>query len=571
MATTRPVIIVELLLDRCDNEWGDAPCTAAGDAPCYRTRCTCQDATNYSASSVTYRFTLEGQPVPVGVQAYPCVSSVSHIPTRIDFKNGLGRGDQLSVECADFEDYGELLDPYWARRDTHVAASFFSRLKRLNKHYARRTMRVLRGEVDVAGVPTTAVSGWSTQTYVLEKIDGPSSGRVSISCQDLLSVLDTTQVPRASTGELNAALNSTDAAFSVVSGDGSQYGSAPFTIRVDDEIMTVGARSTDAFSSVSRGQWGTTAAAHDQYAKVQICLTWSAADVDDVWVDILEAAGIATASIDTTTAAEEVDLWVAISATGCISQPTKAGDLTAALAQQYGLITWWDAESQLCKLHGIHPLMPDDTITEIDDNAHIVGRSVRIEERDEERISRLDCYYGVRDWSKSLTEPDNYLRRVLAIDGSAEDTAEYDEVRDARQLFCYFTGSTSEAELDATAQRILARFRDAPRRIRFETVSEYAASIKPGQLVSLMARELVNDDGEPYSVACWVVSKARKSDIVWSFECIQDSDQTSARWWYWNSETAPAYDSATDEEKLCAFWADDATEKVGDDAPYCWI
>jgi hypothetical protein len=181
------------------------------------------------------------------------------------------------------------------------------------------------------------------------------------------------------------------------------------------------------------------------------------------------------------------------------------------------------------------------------------------------------CYYGVRDWSKSLTEPDNYLRRVLAIDGSAEDTAEYDEVRDARQLFCYFTGSTSEAELDATAQRILARFRDAPRRIRFETVSEYAASIKPGQLVSLMARELVDDDGEPYSVACWVVSKARKSDIVWSFECIQDSDQTSARWWYWNSETAPAYDSATDEEKLCAFWADDATEKVGDDAPYCWI
>lgn len=44
-----PIELVEFVLPRCVNTYGSAPCTASGsgDAKCYNTRGTCQDAANY--------------------------------------------------------------------------------------------------------------------------------------------------------------------------------------------------------------------------------------------------------------------------------------------------------------------------------------------------------------------------------------------------------------------------------------------------------------------------------------------------------------------------------------------
>lgn len=59
---------------------------------------------------------------------------------------------------------------------------------------------------------------------------------------------------------LAQAITATATSFNVV--DGSSFPTDNFLLSVDDEIMLVGARSGNTFSSVTRGHEGTTAAAH---------------------------------------------------------------------------------------------------------------------------------------------------------------------------------------------------------------------------------------------------------------------------------------------------------------------
>src|SRR4051812_22871602 len=83
--------ILELDVDRCQNVYGVAPCTAAG-APgteCYNTLRTCQDRPHYVRGVQTIRFTGIGSPIPSGVAARPYVESVERSPTKLDPDEGL--------------------------------------------------------------------------------------------------------------------------------------------------------------------------------------------------------------------------------------------------------------------------------------------------------------------------------------------------------------------------------------------------------------------------------------------------------------------------------------------------
>jgi hypothetical protein len=561
------------MLDCCDNAWKVAPCAATGTTPCYRTFCTCQDTTNYDATPVALALCTAHQVVPPGIQAIPCVETIEHVPTRIDMKGGLGRRDQVTVDVEDFEACGELLDPYFTRRPSwNRSASFMARLKALHKHYAGRVMYLDEGTIGDDG--RVVESALTTRRYVIERIErSGSGGRWQITAKDVLWRLESATVPAPSVGELNANINAAVAAFDFVAGDGAAYGTAPFTVRIDDEIMTVGARSTDACTSVTRGAWGTTAATHDAGAKVQICTTWSAATVDTVWADILDEADIEAALVDTTGAATEAGVWFSgYALTACISEPTKAADLIADLVQQVGAFTWWDAEGQLVKFKGIHPLDAGDVPQSIDDTAHVVGRSVSIKDQDADRISRLDTYYAVRDWSQSLSEPSNFSRRVLAIDASAEAAREYDEVRDARRVFAYFMPTAMETEVEALAARVLDRYRDAPRIVTLDLTSDDATQ-DAGDLVTATVRELVDADGANKATTSWVLARARQGGdaLAYRYELLVDIDQTIARWAFVNYDTCPGYDTATDADKACAFCADASTLLVGSDTPYCAI
>lgn len=66
---------------------------------------------------------------------------------------------------------------------------------------------------------------------------------------------------------LSQDINATATSFNVA--DGTLFPDAPFLASVDGEIMEIGAKSVNTFSSVLRGQEGTTAANHLSGANVE--------------------------------------------------------------------------------------------------------------------------------------------------------------------------------------------------------------------------------------------------------------------------------------------------------------
>ena len=75
-------------------------------------------------------------------------------------------------------------------------------------------------------------------------------------------------------GLLNASITSGDTSLTLQTGQGALFPSAGnFRVRIDDELIIVGARSGDTLSSLTRGAESTSAASHSSSAVVRLVLT----------------------------------------------------------------------------------------------------------------------------------------------------------------------------------------------------------------------------------------------------------------------------------------------------------
>jgi hypothetical protein len=220
----------------------------------------------------------------------------------------------------------------------------------------------------------------------------------------------------------------------------------------------------------------------------------------------------------------------------------------------------------------VRPIHPDETLTTISDTEHLVGGTVQVEQQTERRISRRSVRFGVIDWSASLTDAANYARRVVNIDASAEGENEWGSQRADDELFAYWLPSSLLAEVLAANDRYLDRFRSVPKLISFDLAAKDAA-LKPSDMVSLLTRQLVDYAGKRVATTCRVVEKRRADAgaLRWQYRVETDVDQTAARYAFVHYDGAPVYGSATDADKLYAYIADDGTELVDGDPPYCVI
>ena len=231
----------------------------------------------------------------------------------------------------------------------------------------------------------------------------------------------------------------------------------------------------------------------------------------------------------------------------------------AELIQQIGAFTWWDSEAQLVRFRGIRPIEAGTAPVTYTDEADIVGRSVTVKEQDADRISRVDCYYGVRDWSASLTDPTNYLRRVLSVDQSAEADVEYDEIRDTRKIFAYFMPASHENQMASIGARVLRRYRDPP---CFVTLQLPVGTTPPAaaQVVGVNAAELVDVDGATVDTMGHVVAVSENDDSGDHSVEVLVGGAASANGAFWTSDTHPDWAAASELERLYGFWCrDDGT------------
>lgn len=210
-------LVLEGDIDRCQNTYGVAPCTATGavGTECVNTFPSCQDKPHYVRGVVTKKFCTRGTRVP-GEDIRPLiVTNAAVTPTEIVPSKGLAMRSQTQLTLIDEPCSDHLEDPYYATRPAKAGGTFWSRFLARNPNTAGRPARVRQGYV-------TAPFDWNTfqtQAFVIEAIRGvDASNRVVVVLSDPLKLADRNVVPTPTSGTLQGDVKAIESTGFLVSG-----------------------------------------------------------------------------------------------------------------------------------------------------------------------------------------------------------------------------------------------------------------------------------------------------------------------------------------------------------------
>lgn len=506
----RPITIVELDLDYCQNTYGVAPCAAilgtTGTAKCYNTYKSCQDTANFNKGTKTYKFCSDIGFLPGGENLYPCITDVDIAPTQLNPK-GFSVTASVTVTMRDFPHHDRGVDRYTDDRDGPPEGSFFGRLRGRNPYLINRVMRVSTGYVDADRVVYTR-----SRTYFVDRMEGPdANGRVRLVGKDVLRFAEAekAQAPVASQGILSANINNSVTSLTLVpAGIGAEYPSSG-TVRIGDELITYSSKSTDTLNGLTRGTDGTTAVAHDADDAVQLCIRYAAEYIPDILYDLLvNYAGIDPSYIPLSDWIDEADLWIgSFNASVVLSEPAGVKDLVDEILESTGCALWWDEVDAELKFKVIVPLEAEDAVPLLDETQHILTGSLSVKDLEKERVSRVIIYHDLKDVTGSLDRA-NFRTISVQLDATGEGVNAYGTPLTYEVLNRWVP---SEALASEIGTRLLARYRETPRELTFRLDAK-DATLKTGDLVDVETRLVQAFDGSP-SVLRYIVLETREVEI----------------------------------------------------------
>lgn len=473
------------------------------NAYCFNTFDTCQDTPNYLNAPQTYKF-IDRVDRDIGIiDAVPAIKSISYGPTKLEPGGGLAFRGSVSIQLQDFTTDGLDIDDYTAFRDYDplLQGSFFGKLKRRNRFYIGRPMRVLEGYQDA---PFDSAN-FRTREYIIESISGPDkTGRVTIVGKDPLSLAknDRSKCPTASVGVSTGALTTVSGVVNVTLGTGPDY-DADDHIRIDDEIMFIVSRATDALT-VTRAQGGTTAETHDAGAAVQSCKTYVDEPIIDIIQELLEDfANIPSSFIpfaDWQT--EEAASLVGYDLTTIISEPTGVQKLLKEIVEISLLDIWYSDVDQEIKLKLQTPFT--DVTVMLDDDKNILENSLQAKDVNARRLTRVLIYYGIRNFARDLTETENYSLVNFEIEADKEGVNKYNDEK-IKTLFSRWMDSSNETQIQLTSQRLLDRFSLMPVELTFDLDAKDVPTLETGDVYDINTRIIQGPTGLPETTRFQVI------------------------------------------------------------------
>lgn len=499
-----PITIIEIDQDFCTRTYGVAPCTASvgvtGDRKCFNTRRTCQDAPNYDIGTLTLRFCTPHENPSRSAVLIPTVMSVSTVPTEINIagtdKNisALGRRASVTITLADAPHHDRGIDPYADDRgyDPMTRGTFWSKWLARNPYYTGRALRVRDGYIG------QDLSEFSTRHYIIDRITGPVSGRVTIVAKDPLKLTDAdrAQAPAPSRGFVLTDFEADATSFILTpEGVGNLDYPASGVIRIGGELISY-TRAADVMTMTARGLRGTETEAHEAGDVVQQVLIYDRERVDAVMYDLLSNyTQIAPSLIDYAEWASEAAKWLSgFKVSTWITEPTGVGILLGELQNQCLCYIWWDERDQEVKFRAIRPLLPTDTSTPMSWQSEILAGSMQMDVRPDERLSQVWVYYGQIDPTQKLDDVSNYRRVRIRADLPAEGDDQYREQR-IRKIFSRWMNSANDTETLALSARMLNRFRENPTIITLGLDAKDRA-IQIADVVVITHPDLVDDTGD---------------------------------------------------------------------------
>lgn len=571
----RLVTLVEIDMDRCTRTYGVGLCAAllgtTGLVKCWNTFRTCQDKANFNKGTLTLRFGPNITGLPDEATIFPALASEPRIDASeinlsgIDARTtALGKRERVTIQLQDFTYHDTLIDPYRDERISGAAqadgigydvtrGTFFGKLVARNPYYLGRPLRIRYGRV---GDP---LSSYTTRHYVMSEWSGPDAkGHVTITAKDILDLADNAKsvAPAASRGKPAADFDASATSFALSpAGVGAEYAASGY-ICIGREIMTF-TRSGDVMT-IARGQEGTTAQAHTTRDVVQQCLAYTNIAPCDAIEDLLTAyAGVDPAFIDLPAWQDENAANAGLTLTTIITRPTGVASLIGEICQ-LGSMVWWDNVAQEIRYRAVRPLLPGETITDWTDDAHFLTGSPDIDRDEAKRISQMQVWHGVLDYTDFSTDGTKFRAVAVTVNADAEDDRAYGDSR-IQSIYTRWYGRVgNDTAALVLAERLASRYADTP--LIFSAtldVKDKTAAVN-GALVRVSSRIVQDGTGLAGPTVFQINRAAEGGDRI---EVKAEAFSLDGRYAYYMDDPEPDYSAASDAEK--AFGAYYMDESIG--------
>ncbi len=475
------------------------------DDLCFNTFATCQDTPNYVATTKVVTF-IDAIAQPVGVEGFPVIKRIQYAGTKINPGRGLGARAKVVITLSDFPYNDVAQDDYAVERtfNPETRGTFFGKLKERNLYYAGRKIVLKEAYIDTNGVLAFS----QNREYIIDEITGPDAkGLVRIVAKDPLKLASDEKaqapVPALSTWKQNGALASsgnatadTTAIAQAIWDAADASGSTGVRhIRIEDEIMTLGARPTTTTIAVTRGAGGTTASTHDDDSTIQPCLSYTGEEIHLVVQELLESFGNVPASFITIGdwETEKDDHLTNYNLDTIISEPTGVSKLLREISQLGLIDLWWDDLNQQIRFKVQSPYQ-ETPLPVITDTNNIIMNSLQVKDKPASRLSRVLIWYGIKNFATDLQDQTNFRRASFEIEADKEGANKYNQI----QTLAFFNrwqtaGATAQVEL--TSNRLVSRYGNIPIEASFKIDAADILNINTGDVFDLITRQKQTADG----------------------------------------------------------------------------
>lgn len=433
----------------------------------------------------TWRFCENRAPIPVGLEAVPSLAGVSISPTAVDLAGGLGVRASCSITLDEHTDYS-------------VDQRFWPKWRAENPYYQGARVRLLSAYIDGN---TYTESNAQPREYVLETW-AMANGKVSITAKDPLKLADSdrAQAPRATTVVLTAP--ATNIATSINVSDAAGWNVGDY-LRIGEEVVEISSIS-GAVVGVERGQYNTAADEHSIDDAVQLCLY-----LNDTLPGILSElltvyAGVDPAFIPISRWNDEASLWLPGLYETLITEPVGVRDLLKELTEQAPHYLFWDERTNRIELVAIKP-PPADSLC-LSDEANLIEGSVKVQDKNDMRVSRVVVHFGQFDPTKSLDEFSNYRQTFVRVDVDSETN--YGTPR-IKTVYSRWINNANKAAAVRLAARVGRRFHESPRAVTFALDAKDGA-LWTGDPCRIDTADIVDTSGDRFCMPVQIISAVEK-------------------------------------------------------------
>lgn len=583
-AYRRPQWLVEIDLDRCDNEYADntppSTCEASdgGDGSrCYYTFGTCQDPTNFRADTLgtkTWRFCLREVPwTDTAYAVFPLLRAVIPVPQQVDWDRLFTFPGKIKAQCYPDWDVPSF-DADKALYNTGASGEFWRNLLARSRNYPGRPMRVYRGFHGLAYADFMRVG----PEYKLKIIEMGADGCTLIA-ESPLADLNKIKAPVTISDDNITTIDNAVTTIPVVDGseypDPTDYTRNRCYVKIDDEIIEYTGISGNDLTGCVRSALETSQVSHTA-AKVSHVAFFGTDNgvnyantprhVTDVLQDLMEWAGIDPADVNTDSFdAIKDETWTEADTMKTVTKGVEIAKLMQELRETRGLIVFMDTDGKwACRALG-----PQSAVDAVLDEDSMLWRLTAVEEDEENRVTRVSFWYDPTEDSPGK-DPEKYARQVLVISADLEQANNYGDVKQAAHYDAWVDPAIPVQSLRNIARRIITRLRRGERKVRFSLDIKDSA-LNVGDSASIQTRHVLRSDGTQDLIVCMIVERKERGAGMVDYTAL-DMNYGGRYFRIAPDTVATDYDSATVDDKQYGYWGDETTNRVGDiaDPGYIW-